>query len=143
MKVIPFEKHHADEITRLNKATEMPGFDKVKEVWKSGGPAYTVMIDDQIIFCGGIVLMGWNSGEAWTYTTDFIEKYPKLVFKTVKTYLIAIAQREKLVRVQATCYLWNKKGARFLEKLGFEFEGLMKKWGPTHEDALMFALTEA
>lgn len=144
MKVIPFEKAHALDILDRNvreRDAWISGhgdFENIIETWKTGGPAYTIIIDDQVIMSAGVVLMGWNRGEAWTLLSTLFFKHPKTCFKQVLYRLEEIIYTHKLKRVQALVSPEFEKGVRFVEHLGFEKEGTLKAFGPNNEDLVMF-----
>lgn len=116
-----------------------PDWDKWVEGWKDGGPARTLIIEHQIVCCGGIVLLEWNKGEAWTLFSTLINKYPKSVFRFVRDNLELLIREHELNRVQALINPYSDRSQRFAEHLGFEKEGLLRSFGPNGEDYLMYA----
>ena len=142
--IVPFKKEHAFDILDRNvteKDAWISGhgdFEAFVEAWRDGGPGYTFIINNQIIFSAGVFLLGWNRGEAWVLASTLFKKYPKACFKSILYKLEEIIFNEKLKRVQATVIPGYAEGQRLLEHLGFELEGLLKSFGPRNEDLLMF-----
>ena len=143
-KIIPYKPAHAYAIIdeRIRKhdlwLTEVPGCEEWPLKWAEH-PAYTLVIDGEIIICGGIMLMDWRCGEAWTLFADNFQKYPIAVFKTCKYVIEKISKERNLKRVQAIVEPTVNGGRAFIERLGFQEEGLLRSCGPKGEDYIMFA----
>jgi len=102
-------------------------------------PSLTLRGDDgTIIACGGVVVLWRGVGEAWGLTTKLVESYRILYYKTTKTMIESVAQSFNLHRVQATIPVGHEHAARFIMRMGFTREGLMKKFGPDGHDFIMF-----
>jgi len=144
MKIIPFKKAHAFDILERNvqeRNAWISGhgdFEEFVKAWDEGGPAYTLVIDDQIILSAGVVKIGWNRGEAWALLSTLFYKHVRTSFKAILFKLEEIIFAEKLRRVQATVAPEFTEGIRFLEHLGFDWEGTLLSFGPNGEDLIMF-----
>jgi len=141
MKVIPYKKEHAYIILSSNiveGGNLEPDFEKYAEIWESG-PAYTLVIDNHIIFCGGVVDIKGNRGEAWMLASSLFFKYPKTCYKVCKETLDNIIDKHGFRRVQATVFPEAKKAVRFVTHLGFDKEGVLSAYGPKNRDIIMFA----
>jgi len=142
IEVIQYKKEHAYSIFQNNMRERELGitkdFDEFATGWEVSGPAYTIIIDGSIVFCGGVILTGWNRGEAWTLMSDLFYKYPKSCYKICKNQLNEVIKEHGLKRVQAVIDVDFEDGVRFAEHLGFEKEGILKSYGPEGEDMLMF-----
>ena len=142
IEVIPYKKEHARLIYETNIRERDAGIsediEELSTAWERQGPAYTIIIDEAIVFCGGFILMGWNRAEAWTLMSDLFYKYPKSCFKICRDYTNKIVKEYRLRRVQAIIDIDFDAGVRFAERLGFEEEGILKSYGPEGEDMLMF-----
>ena len=105
------------------------------------GPAVTVVDpDDTIVFCCGIHDMWPGVGEIWAVFSPLALKYPDtwaMAKKLLEIY------SEKYVRLQAALDPVDCEAAiRFDERLGFEYEGLLRRYGPHGEDRQMYALVK-
>jgi RimJ/RimL family protein N-acetyltransferase len=141
IEVIPYKKEHAYliyENIRERDAGISSDIDELSAAWERQGPAYTVIIDGELVFCGGFILMGWNRAEAWTLMSDLFYKYPKACFKICRDYTNKVINEYGLKRVQAIIDVDFEAGVRFAERLGYEEEGRLKAYGPDGEDMLMF-----
>ena len=146
IEIIQYEPIHAYTILERNVREEdmwlskYPDWEKWSKGWKDGGPAYTLVIDGEIVGCAGVVLMDWNRGEAWTLLSSLFYKYKKTVFKAIKNNLESIINDKKLRRVQAIVYDGTEKiCGNFLEHLGFSWEAKHRKYGPNGEDVHIYA----
>ena len=140
-----FKPEHAFDILDRNVDEEnvwlsrFGDFEDFIKIWEKGGPSYTLFIDNQIVFCGGVVDMRWNRGEAWTLLSSLFYKYPKACVKTIKNELGRIIREFSFERVQAIVEPEDNRAIRFIEYLGFEREGLLRKYLPDGKDMLMYA----
>ena len=90
-------------------------------------PGYSGFVDDEYAFSAGIV-ESLGVGTVWVITTPLVEKYPLWFTKAVRNMLNAGKDLYKLQRIQATVLKENKKAIKWIEFLGFEREGLMRKY---------------
>lgn len=107
--------------------------------WESAGPSYTMFADKEIVACAGVMILPYNIGQAWMIARTTIAKYKKAVYAEVTKRLTEIQKEYKLVRIQALVLPEFEVAQRFVDRLGFEKEGLLKKVGPNNEDFLMYA----
>jgi len=144
-KLIPYEPLHAmwiienmirEEDFQLSK---MPELEEYVFKWKEDGPAYTLAIKDEIILCGGVMLIGWQRGEAWTLFAKNFRKYPISCFKACKWVIAEAIREHKLRRVQAVIEPCIDRAREFIERLGFTQEGTLRRFGPEGEDFAMYA----
>jgi len=90
-------------------------------------PSYSGFIDGSYAFSAGII-NNLGMGTVWVYTTPLIEKHPIWFTKSIKNLLNAGTDLYKFERVQATVLKENVKAQKWIEYLGFEKEGLMRKF---------------
>jgi hypothetical protein len=101
------------------------------------GPAATLLSDNgEIIGCGGIRRLWDGVGEAWGVPSKIIGKHGKAVYGAVQEFFEK--HRNEFHRIQATAGF--DKAAQFLESLGFEYEGTLRKYGPSGTDFRMYAI---
>ena len=142
--LVPFETVHAYDI--LDRSirdsdmwlTDSPDWEKWIKRWKADGPAQTLVIDGQVIGCGGVTLLEWNQGQAWTLFSPLIDKYPVACFRAIRNGLTQVIAEHGLQRVQAFVKADFEVGKRFVECFGFQSEGVMKAFGPAKEDVIMY-----
>lgn len=142
-KVIPFERTHAIDIVNqniddgfINKIDDFL-FEWIDMVSKH--PAYTVFYDDIAIFAGGVVLFPWGMGDAWLLTQKKAFDYKKTFCSIVMAKLANIILSNDLSRVSMLVEAEDNKAKKFASFLGFNEEGLLKKYGPLKKNYYQFA----
>ena len=90
-------------------------------------PGYSGFVDDEYAFSAGIV-ESLGVGTIWAITTPLVEKYPIWFTKASINMLNAGKDLYKLQRIQATVLKENKRAVKWIEFLGFQREGLMRKY---------------
>ena len=145
IKIIPYEPVHAYTILEKNVRerdlwlSAFPDWDKVATVWKEDGPADTIMFENNPVCSYGIILMSWDRGELWSLLSSLFYTHWRECFKIFKRRLSETIKDFKLVRVQTLVFPDYPDAARLVEHLGFKEEGLLRKYGPNHEDLFMYA----
>ena len=143
--LVPYEPAHAYDIIHRNVIeqnlwlSEFPDWEKWAKGWQEQGPAYTLIIDNQIVGSAGVILQEWQRGEAWMLISTLFYKYPKTTFKVIKHTLRKIIKEHDLRRVQSLIAPHIETHQRFIERLGFRHEGLMRAYGPRGENYLMYS----
>jgi hypothetical protein len=101
------------------------------------GPAVTVFDRDRIVLCGGIVVQAPGRGECWALMADGTSKHMTWLHFAVKRFL----SMQRWQRLEATVEESFGQGCRWVELLGFQFEGKMLKYGLNGETHLRYART--
>ena len=145
-QIIQYEPEHALRIAEMNKRQEeewLPAVDIKKwcNACKDGGPAYTMMVDGEPVACAGIILQEWNKADAWALLSILFYHHKIKVYRVMKAGIESLIAERQLRRVQAFIDPRYPSAVDFIECLGFEFEGRLKKWGPQSEDFFIFART--
>lgn len=140
-KVIPFKPEHLqslDEDTFKRLGLIPDWFEKAKQ-FNGNGTCYSGFVDDELIACAGINILWPGVGEAWAVVTPRIYKHPLFFHKAIVHELNAIIKKHKLCRIQATVLNDFPKGKEWLERLGFEPEGIMRKYDTEGLDHARYA----
>lgn len=100
---------------------------------------YTVMNEEDEVLCifGGTLLQRRNMS-AWSLLSPLVFKYPKTFHKFLRDFIDTHFRDLGLVRMQTTVDVDNERAQRQNEKLGFEKEALLKKFGPNEEDQYLY-----
>ncbi|GAH46646.1 unnamed protein product [marine sediment metagenome] len=117
------QRRHFDALTFMN-------FPKPELVAKkfAKGIAYTIEVPEGLVASGGVLPLWKGVGEAWVVTSELVETYPILFAKTVWKKLYEIINANGIERVQTTIHKDHVISQRWAERMGFENEGLMKKY---------------
>jgi hypothetical protein len=106
------------------------------EKYKKLGPCFTGTIDGKPIASGGLIKMWKGTAEMW-FAID--RNSPPGVVIGVKLQLGNIIEENELDRVQAITPESWQTGKRFLEWLGFQQEGILRKMGPHGITQILYA----
>lgn len=110
------------------------------EAYGKSGPAVTLWDDDLPICCGGIGCTSWKGiGDIWIIPSVHVNKYMKSVYKNALALIEDVTDKLGLWRIQATIKEDDPVAIRWIEHLGFEREGLMRKFGPKQENQYLYA----
>ena len=91
--------------------------------------AYTLLDDDKVLAVGGAHIMWFGAGEGWVLVSPDCLRTPASFARYAKRLFGSILQDTDLRRVQASIHVDDDRAYRFAEWLGFENEGIMRKYG--------------
>lgn len=106
--------------------------------FKEKGPAFTAMVNGEIAGVAGLMFFWPGLAEAWAVISALGTKHPLLVHRAVKTIFPELARVHKARRVQASVIANFMPGRRWAEKLDFQFESFMPKYGPRGEEFIRY-----
>lgn len=134
LRVVKFEKEHFSRMMLkpdTKQETDLvDDYTAFLDCYIKNGLAYTLIADDRIIASGGVVRLLPGSGEYWSLVTPWIHRYPIAFFKAAKERLESMILDLRLHRVQSTVRTDDKRAVKFLLSLGFDIEGLLRKYSP-------------
>ena len=141
-----FEVGHARTIIETNGRMQErwadPAFvDKWYAAWKGKILAKTLMVDGVPVACIGLALQEWNKAEAWALFSASFKEHILTIYRMVVAGIDYALKNYGIVRIQTTIDPNWPGTVRWIESLGFEYEGTLKKFGPYHEDYLMYGIT--
>lgn len=132
-KIIPFEPWHmlaiagGPEVVSDVAAVNVLG---LAEIYLQKGPAYTILAGEDIVWCGGLVLLWPGVAEAWAAPSILVGQYPVTVHRAVTLTLARLKETMQLRRIQCSVVQGYKQSREWVKRLGFCFEGKMKNYGP-------------
>lgn len=91
------------------------------------GMSYTITNGD-VVACGGVLPLWKGVGEGWAVTSPLVEKYPLFFAKSVWEKTTEIIEKLQLVRLQTLVDAEHTISQKWLERMGFTNEGLMRKY---------------
>ena len=101
----------------------------------SAGPAYTVIIDDNVVACLGIIPQWEGRAIAWGLIGSEAGKEFYAIHKAVKRFLDLQDYR----RIETAVSSDFEQGHRWAKLLGFENEGTMRAYTPDGRDCDLYA----
>ena len=142
LKVVPFKKDHLSTLQlRGFELDQLEYIQKYANIYEQG-IGYSAFDDDKLILCGGVLFPCNGVGEVWTICDICVKYYVRELYFYVNLYLNRMIERYKLHRVQAHVLVSYKAGQRFLKRMGFKKEGLLKKYDWNKEDYFLYTRIE-
>lgn len=133
MQIVNFEPRHLRRVSPQPAQAELALYrdwlaDRL-DPYAIRGCAFTGLIEGRVVGCAGVRPMWAGVGEAWAvFSLEALDR-PAALFRAAARGLAALENARGLRRIQATCHADHAAGARFLQALGFEREGLLRRYG--------------
>jgi hypothetical protein len=138
MIVEPFKPYHIDVLRAQGvQSAQLRAVSHVPDTYASvpPGPAVTVRDGDHILICGGINNYAPHRGMCWALLSPDAGKHMLWLTRAVKRFIEIHPWR----RLEATVEEQFGAGCKWVELLGFEFEGRMRGFGDDGETHLRYA----
>ena len=139
--MIDFKSWHLKKL-KLRPEDGHPNINTIGKIYEEAGSSYTCIDRKKILFCAGIIILWPGVGEAWSFCDVIVRKYPREVFYYQQEFLIHEIENNNLHRVQAHCLTTWITAYKFLERLGFKREGLVRKYDSERRDYYIYSLIE-
>ncbi len=97
----------------------------------------TVFNNGRVISIVGLIPLNAGVAEVWTVPSERIKEVPLGYTRYVKALISAYSTFMNLHRLQMSVEEGFEMGLRWAKLLGFEVEGLMKKYGPDQKNHLL------
>lgn len=101
----------------------------------AAGPAITATVDGEPVACCGIARAQFNTGVLWGFVGESAGRNMLRLHRAASRFIGALP----MTRIESTVEQGFAPGCRWLELLGFESEGLMRKYGPDGSNHLRYA----
>lgn len=132
IKIIPYDKSHLVGFPlQESQQGEMPLIVMSTSV--------TMVVEDKPIaifgafnFCAGVL-------QVWALLSDDVKKYPISFHKSCQELLLFLEHKEKPRRIQIDVRVDFERALDFAYSLGFQPEGIMKKYAKDGTDCYLFA----
>lgn len=126
-KIIPFKAEHLECMDMRAHEKELVSGNNVMKSVEHGSIAVTGMIDGRIICCGGIVPLNNGNSEIWLIPSIYVSSVTVTFCRELRKWLFGMRESLGLQRMQTAC-LNDDLHNRWMKFLGFEKEGVMKKY---------------
>ena len=100
---------------------------------------YSLMDGDKIVACAGVSVMWEGVAEGWLVMSKHASKYPVSIARYTEGLFDDIMKRNGLWRIQASVNASDVTSVKFAHWLGFEYEGIMRKFAPDGADYFRYA----
>ena len=136
LRFLPFAQEHVQHIKLMFDLSE-DGRKALVEHKDIRG--YTLFEEDVVLGIGGVHNI-WNGvGEAWLLLGKEAFARPKTVARHTVNMFDHMQEEYNYQRIQASIAVTDAKAKRFAEWLGFQNEGIMRKYGPDGSDYFRYA----
>tara|TARA_Y100000310_G_scaffold74344_1_gene70458 strand:- start:218 stop:667 length:450 start_codon:yes stop_codon:yes gene_type:complete len=142
-RIVEFVPEHADDLWEREDslATAERGLMKREIIvnMARAGHAFSLLTKGHLIAAGGIFPIWDGFGEAWFIPSNLIKAHKRQVIEQLREHVERLSREDGYRRLQATARTDFAVGQRFLEFLGFEREGRLRKYGPDGADHYLYA----
>lgn len=136
--IVPFQPEHLSQLmlqpsqVYLQPMLANPHYG---EYLVKAGPAYSCIVDDVVFACAGLIPQWENRAMAWALISGEAGKHFLSIHRAVKRTFAMHPYR----RIETTVAMNFEEGYRWADLLGFEREGLMRKYVPNGDDCYLYA----
>jgi RimJ/RimL family protein N-acetyltransferase len=142
-----YEYMKLDDLIHLDiREVDLDALNK-SEDWFAGildrirsGYAYTVFHNDEVMACCGVMHISNGVAEIWTVTGRLVDEHPFAFHKISKEIVKEALEINSLHRLQCVVDANYKKSIKWLKSLGFEEEGLLRKYSAQAEDYYIYSI---
>jgi hypothetical protein len=134
LQVVVFKPFHIELLSaqgvQAGQVSQEPA--SFARVSRPPGPALTLFDDDQVLVCGGICTMSPRLGLLWALLSANAGRHMLWIHRATLRFI----DTEPLQRLEASVEKGFGAGCRWVQLLGFEYEGDMRGYGEggeTHE----------
>lgn len=141
IKLIPYHPEHLNLIEA--KEEDIARYGEINGdtyiALSENGVAFTAIEDGRILVIGGILQTSMHTGYCWTLISKHASKGGVKVFRLVKNQLEAMMRDMKIHRVETSNLRDAVDHHKWCKLLGFEEEGILKKYDDRKRDYIRFA----
>ncbi len=130
---------HEETIKRVVRLSDT---EWAQAIGKEAVEAYTGYVNGEVFAIGGLNVLWPGVGEVWVIGSPTIPDYRISYVRAVKFYLKYFREKYKLKRVQAQIVADYDMLRRFVEKLGFKYEGTLHRYCGGDLDNCIYAIWE-
>ena len=102
-------------------------------------PSWTARFNGRIVACAGLVVIGAGQGVAWMRLSAEVRKRPIWFYKITKKILEDQCRVWGLHRIEAKVLASSARDCRWIERMGFVYEGEARKAMPDKTNAFSYA----
>ena len=143
MNIVQFQPDHARELLNGEMNIGAPAnpkdFLKFVDEMVVNGMSFSGIVNGEVIGSGGIVPVYKHMAEVWLLLSGKVYKNRLTTIRNILINMDKMQKQHQFVRLQAAVKASWPEAVRFASWMGFENEGLMRKFGPDHEDYYRFA----
>jgi hypothetical protein len=145
VKVVRFHPNHLEvmDVREMDAALfgsfkTKEGFDRIKSFGDTSIQAATFHYDGRILFIAGFFQLWPGVYEVWLLPSKHIGTAPRSFARLIRRYIDRIWEDFKAHRIQTTSF-HDAFHARWMEFLGFESEGVLRKFTQDQRDMVQYS----
>lgn len=115
--------------------------DQHVELVLTNSAGFTVMEGERILGCGGMIMQWPGVGLMWLMATKELKSRPRTLLRIANDILQRLRGKMNIHRFQVYVDPAEPRHIRFVEALGFTFEGRMIQHTIDRKDHLLYART--
>jgi hypothetical protein len=132
-----FEVRHAEEA--MDGEEPVTGFYGYVAHMRVEGMSWSAEVDGTIVASAGLVPLWKGVAEAWMISSDDVGRHRIKVARQLRVMFDEVMWHRGIYRAQANIHHKFEKAIRLAEWLGFENEGLMRRFGIEGADYIRYA----
>jgi len=142
-KLVNFEWEHLDKLDFRDY--DLMGFNSVVnskeqlQVYIDSGIAFSGIVGDKVIMIGGVCVGNPKVGFGWVLTSDLAKEYKVFFHKACLGVIDEGIKVFGLHRVETTIMEGHEVSRKWAERIGFEEEGLMRKYDMSGNNYYLYA----
>jgi len=140
--LVPFKAEHWMRFVQLGATYESEFRGAIAK--EQGGPAFTAILEDQILACAGIIVHHQGMGYAWSILSSLSKGYPIWMTRTIKYMIRDVKRGLNLHRLELIVDANELMHQRWAEKLGFvlERDGRARMFLPDKGDVIRYEMVD-
>ena len=131
-----FEVSHVEEQVGKDPA---PGFTTYLQQMRVQGMSWTAEIDGKFVARAGLIPLWAGVAQAWMTVSDTVILHKIPLARKLRRQLSDQMWLRSIYRAQADIHAKHERAIRLVEWLGFENEGLMRRFGAEGDDYFRYA----
>ncbi|SKA64173.1 hypothetical protein [Desulfobaculum bizertense] len=135
LRIEPLRREHLDRIQLRPldaQGLHCAGYDEqiqdFGEQMLVSGVAFTALAGPRILACAGMQSLRQGVGDLWALTSPELPRYGVAFCRAVRAWLPWVCAQQGVWRAQALVLEQHPVSCRWLEWLGFEREGLLRRY---------------
>lgn len=143
VRLVPFQWFHPRTMdlrpTDAAYYNYLPDFDDRLRYAEASGQSFTALYKNTMACCFGTRPLWPGVAEAWMVGSVHLDSAPITLTRSCRRYMDYVAREQQLKRIQITCDTQDPLAVRWAIALKFEQEGVLRNYGPSGSDHIMFA----
>jgi len=136
-----FKMEHLDMIDPLEGHGDLDYIHPYLEqsIVSGGVIVFTLLEDDKVISIYGTIKLWRGVGDLFAIMCKDVHLYGRILYDFFISTMAIVFKAMDLVRLQSIVVVGFERGMRFAEGIGFEREGIMRRWSPDGRDVYIYS----